>query len=78
MSRYQVHVTETYAPGAERPWSTTRRVLAVESGPCLAPARVRLGRVRARSACGRGLPHERQCRNCFPRIVITEVRRITA
>ena len=78
MSRYQVHVTETYAPGAERPWSTTRRVLPVEPGPCHAPELVRLGRLRARIACGRRLPHERQCRNCFPRIVITEVRRITA
>ncbi len=78
MSRYLVQVTETYAPGAERPWSTVRRVLAVESGPCLAPVLVRLGRLRRHIACGRRLPHDRQCRNCCPRIVVTEVRRITA
>ncbi|WP_327047103.1 hypothetical protein OG320_04220 [Microbispora sp. NBC_01189] len=78
MSRYQVQVTDTYARGAQRPWSTVRRVLAEESGPCLTPVLLRFGRLRRWIACGRRLPHDRQCRNCCPRIVVTEVRRITA
>ncbi|MGW5265686.1 hypothetical protein ACWEQG_32325 [Microbispora sp. NPDC004025] len=78
MSIYHVQLTETYAPDAERSWSTTRTILAVESGPCLAPVLIRLGGLRRWIACGRRLPLDKQCRNCCPRIVVTEVRRITA
>ncbi|MCT9929571.1 hypothetical protein N5079_04980 [Planotetraspora sp. A-T 1434] len=77
MSLHRVHVTEVFAPGAEQPWLTIRRVLAFESGPCLAPVLVRLAGRRRRIACGRRLPLHQQCPNCCPRIVITDTRRIT-
>ncbi|WP_055480396.1 hypothetical protein [Sphaerimonospora mesophila] len=78
MSVYQVRVTETYAPGTDHPWSITRSVVSAELSPCLAPITVRLGRHRRRVRCGDRVPHAKQCRNCAPRIVVTEVRRITA
>ncbi|GAA4588672.1 hypothetical protein GCM10023194_40940 [Planotetraspora phitsanulokensis] len=78
MSLYRVEVTETRAPGADRPWNVTRRVLSAESAPCLSPVLVRLAGRRRRIACGRRLPMGQQCRNCAPRILITEVRRVTA
>ncbi|MEU0520777.1 hypothetical protein [Streptosporangium sp. NPDC006007] len=78
MSVHHVRVTEIYARAADHPWLTLRHVIAVESAPCLAPVLIRMAGRHARIACGRRLPLDRQCRNCAPRIVVTEVRRITA
>ncbi|WP_055481268.1 hypothetical protein [Sphaerimonospora mesophila] len=78
MSVYHVRLIEAYAPGADHPWSVIRSVVSAESSPCLAPVLVRLGSHRRRVRCGDRLPLHRQCCDCAPRIVVIEVRRITA
>jgi len=78
VSLYRVHLTEISAPGAVQPWLIVRRVLSVESAPCLAPVLVHLAGRSCRLACGRRLPLDKQCRACLPVVIVTEVRRITA
>ncbi|MFB9470581.1 hypothetical protein [Nonomuraea salmonea] len=76
--RYRVEVVETYAGGADRPWSVTRRVLDHQPGGlCQRPLVVRGPGRQRRISCGRRLPFGQQCAACRPQITIVKVRRIT-
>ncbi|MGP3930466.1 hypothetical protein [Nonomuraea sp. KM88] len=75
MTRYRVHITETYADDADHPWSVTRHITAATGAHCQRPVQVNANGQRRVIACGQRLPADRQCDACRARIDVIEVRR---
>ncbi|GAA1612580.1 hypothetical protein GCM10009733_005780 [Nonomuraea maheshkhaliensis] len=76
-NQYRVRVIETYARGADLPWSVARQVVGHDrSGRCEHPVTIRgCGQTRL-LACARRLPADQQCAACRTHTVIVDVRRI--
>lgn len=76
-NRYRVRVIETYACGADLPWSVARQVLGHDrSGRCERPVIIRGCGLVQQLACARRLPADQQCTACRTHTVIVDVRRI--
>ena len=57
-------------PTGPHPYDTQRAIVAVvDGGPCRRPVTVRSGDTTAVIACGRHLPHDRQCPACHITVI---------